>query len=146
MLGTFPLAAVLKLREQAEKAEERSLISLHGALHKAREQRANLAQQMDQHAKCRAAEINQVLSVAHHHAAALRWRMMQDLLLELNRKIEQLESQANTQRGRFLHAKKDREVLFELYEKHERKRHIAFEKQERKMLDDLFLARLANRR
>ena len=142
MPSSLSLAAVLRYREQVEKAEERTLISLFGEMQRIGTTLSVLTRSLDQHASARLAEVNQVLSATHHQAVATQWRNLQSQRASFEQKLLELEQQMSARRDRFLAARRDREVLSELYEKHEKARLSALEKGERKVLDDLFLSRL----
>ncbi len=145
MRKTFTLAAVLTLRTQAEGAEERALSAAHADAQATRAAISQLARQMMQHSQDRAAEAEAVFSAAHHQATASHWRYLRERGLALHQQLDLLEKRVEEQTGRFIAAKRSREVLTELHEKYEKSQALADEKAERARIDDLFSARYTSR-
>ena len=141
MLKRFPLAAVLTVREQREISEERALIAVTVLLKQRRAAYMLLERELAQLAATRAGERNQVFLAAHFQAAAARYDHLRAQQGELHREIKLVETRRTEQQERFLGARRDREMVTQLREKHENAWQAEQQKQETKRLDDIFSAR-----
>ena len=139
----FPLAAVLTVREQKETAEERALSLVNGELQRMKTALIRLEGQLAHLAATRAGERNQVLIAAHFHAVVARHDALRAQEAELRRQVKLLEGRRVEQQGRFLSARRDREMVSQLREKHEKAWNDEQQRGENKRLDDLFSVRRA---
>lgn len=136
----FPLAAVLRLREQMETSEERTLAARAREAMAAEERLRAAGDALEEHRRQRAAAIGMVSSATELQLASGRWASLQQgrgeaaaaLALALERKAAQQQQ--------FLAARRARETLGGLYENHETRWQKQQAVAEQKRLDDLFLA------
>ena len=141
MAQRFPLQAVLKVRQQKEEAEERVLTAIHAELQALRAGLLRLEQQLVQVQQARDAELQQVLTAAHHQTLATYWTSLRQRREELLQGVHTVELRRAEQMRTYLNARGARELLTELRDDHtgawERQR----EMRDRKRADDLFLSR-----
>ena len=145
MPRTFPLRAVLSLREQKEQVEERALVALTAEVRRAEASLAQLERELAQTSASRVKEVQQVHSAAHHQAIAARWRQLRAAQAEMRAQLLTLQNRRLEQQNRFISARRERETLTELQEHHARTLLIESNERERKQIEDLFAARWRQR-
>ena len=143
MQRTFPLAAVLALRQQKEAAEERTLMAIGSQIHEIRISAGRLQQEIAKQNDIRAAEVRSVRSAAEHQAAEARWRTLRAMQTELGNQLQLLEAKRLEQQRSFLTARRDREMLTELQDRHKAAWDTKVQVTEQKLVADVFAARWA---
>ena len=141
MPRTFPLAAVLSLRQQKEEAEERTLAARAAQVQQVRASLTRLEHELAQCAEVRAREVQTVLTGAHLQASYGRLNLLRDAQKELLEQMRVAEALRAEQQVRYLAAKGNREMLTELKETHQSAWDAEMQSREQKRIDDLFAAR-----
>lgn len=141
MPRTFPLAAVLALREQKEQAEERALMAIGADIQQVQLALSRVRQELAQSAALRAREIETVRSGAQHQANYARHKVLYDAQADLLGQIQQLELRRRDQQAVYLAAKAAREMLTELEKQGRAAWNLEEQRRDQRRLDDLFTAR-----
>ena len=137
------MAAVLTVREQTERTAERMLSAVNAELQQMRTAHTLLERELaDLHAQ-RAGERNRVTLAAHIHALVGRHEALRAQQAKLRKGIKSLEARRTEQQALFLAARREREMVTQLREKHEKAWQDEQQRGENKRLDDLFSARRA---
>ena len=137
----FKLDAVLRFREGVERTEE-------AALHRIVQEIAEVEHQLQQidirqvHLReQREHDLVQKLPAVHLMEIVEQEEMLNKTVDELRLRLQQLHTQRIEQLAVYQAAHQDRQVLSELREQQQRAYALDQNRQEQKMLDDIFLAR-----
>jgi flagellar export protein FliJ len=137
----FKLDAVLRFREGVERTEE-------AALHRIVQEIAEVEHQLQQidirqvHLReQREHDLVQKLRAVHLMEIVEQEEMLNKTVDELRLRLQQLHTQRIEQLAVYQAAHQDRQVLSELREQQQRAYALDQNRQEQKMLDDIFLAR-----
>lgn len=141
MPHTFPLAAVLAIRQQKEETEERALGIAAAQVLETRTAIAQLQTALRDHADTRAKEALATNFAVHHQAQQARWMGLCARLTQLHEQLNLLEAKRTEQQGRYLAARRVREMLTELRQQARAAWLAESESREQKHIDDLFTAR-----
>ena len=141
MSAPFPLRAVLRLREQKEATEERAFGAIVAELQRLGAAFADVERAIARQANDLTHSGRAVRLAAEHQALAAHLQRLRQQREHLSAQLRQTEAQRAEQQARYLAARRDRETLTELHEKHEKVWAAAQEARDRKRTDDLFAAR-----
>ena len=137
MPRAFPLAALVRLREQKEAAAERALGLAEAALRLEALRLRELQQGLQSQQDSRAAEIGSLLSAAHHEARAEEWVALKAKQAAQEKVLLTVASQRNEAQNVYLLARRHRETVGELQNDWQTSRAQNADKQEQRRLDDL---------
>ena len=141
MPRVFALAAVLSVRQQKEVAEERELAARNAELQQVRSALARLEQELALWAETRAGEVNALFPAAHHQASYAQARLLREAEADLREQLRSAEAMRAEQLSRYMEARRDREMLTDLQQKHESAWNTQLQSREQRRIDDLFAAR-----
>ena len=141
MAFVFPLASVLALRSQKEKAEERLLIQLGAEIGQTEADLGRISADIARSSEERAREVHQAFNAAHHQAHYARYQLLGSARAELQAQLVTLRSRQQQQQAAYLASRRDREMLTDLHLKQRNIYRLELDRSEAKRNDDLYLSR-----
>lgn len=135
------IQVLLRVRRQREEVEERRLAAIVKELKLAQIESTNSSVEVGRITSARLAEIQSVLPNTHHQAVEERTRALRRRSAELATEIERLEGARSRQMSNYLLAKREREIVENLNERHLNAIEMKKQHLEQKLNEDLFLGR-----
>ena len=141
----FRLAVLLALREQRERAEERTLAQTNAALSDVRQVLRRIADELTRQAEGRLGQADTVRLGADLLSSDARWKELRNAEAEMHAKLQVLEAKRLAQMQDYLRVRSDRETLTQLGDQHRREWENHEKLREQKVIGDLFVARRKRR-
>lgn len=141
MPARFPLEAVLKVRENAELREERVLSQILAQINETRRSIERIDSDLAGTLAARLSEVQHPLLASHLHSSYARRALLQQARNDLDQQISQWFHLRDRQMSIYQAARRDREMITDLREQHQRNQERQLARLEQIALDETFLAR-----
>ena len=135
------IQVLLRVRSLREEIEERKLAGILGSLKVAQAELAKLSSELASITTSRLSEVQHILPNTHHQAVELHSRSLWRQCADLAGQIEKLSEVRAQQMSAYLSARREREVMESLAKSRREALEMERNLRERKLNEDLFLAR-----